>query len=220
MSTALADPSGGCGGSAFSLVTKWGYDFHEIGGYLVNVGKIVGRAFLFAALLFAAPAVNAGDRSIETFYGHFIGKTTTLVEGESARRNIGVEVQPVEDDDHAFTIEWDTVIARADGSTKASSYKILFQHTKRKAIYSSAMRVNVFGKRTPLDPMSGDPFVWARITGDTLTVFVLLITDAGSYEMQVYDRTLTGDKMMLRFSRVRDGEKLKEIIGTLTRVSD
>jgi len=182
--------------------------------------KIAIRSLFFAILLVAAPAAFAADRPIADFYGRFIGKTTIAAEGESAPRDIGVEIRPVEDDDNAFTIEWDTVITRADGSTKANSVKILFQHTKRDAIYSSAMRVNVFGKRTPLDPLSGDPFVWARLIGDTLTVFALLITDAGSYEMQVYDRTLNGDTLALRFSRVRDGEKLKEIIGALTRVAD
>jgi len=182
--------------------------------------KTATQALLLTVLLAASPAAFAADRPIEVFFGRFIGKTTIAAEGEAAPRDIGVEIRPVEDDDHDFTIEWDTVITRADGSTKANSDKILFQDTKRDAIYSSAMRVNVFGKRTPLDPLSGDPFVWARLIGNTLTVFALLITDAGSYEMQVYDRTLTGDSMALRFSRVRDGEKLKEIIGGLTRVAD
>jgi len=182
--------------------------------------KLFSRAFLFAFLFAAAAPAFAADPSIERFFGRFIGKTAIAIGGEKTPRDISVEIRPVDDDDDAFTIKWDTVITKADGSTKANSDKILFQDTKRDAIYSSAMRVNVFGKRTPLDPLSGDPFVWARVTGDTLTVFALLITDAGSYEMQVYDRTLTGDQMELRFSRVRDGEKLKEIMGALTRVAD
>jgi len=182
--------------------------------------KTASRALSLFLLLAASPEAIAADRPIEKFFGRFIGKTVVAVEGESAPRDIGVEIAAVKDDDHAFTIEWDTVITRANGSTKTSSVKILFQDTKREAIYSSAMRVNVFGKRTPLDPLSGDPYVWARLIGNTLTVFALLITDAGSYEMQVYDRTLDGDTMSLRFSRVRDGEKLKEITGTLTRVAN
>jgi hypothetical protein len=182
--------------------------------------KMTSRALLLATLLAVAPAAHAADHPIEHFFGRFIGKTTAAVDGESSPRDIGVEIRPVQDDDQAFTIQWDTVITPTDGSTKANSVNILFQHTKRDAIYSSAMRVNVFGKRTPLDPLSGDPFVWARLIGDTLTVFALLITDAGSYEMQVYDLTLDGDVMSLSFSRVRDGEKLKEITGTLTRVAN
>ncbi|MCP4318497.1 MAG: hypothetical protein GY789_21380 [Hyphomicrobiales bacterium] len=167
--------------------------------------------------LFAASNTWAADRPIEDFFGRYIGKTTVQAKGELVPRDLGVEIRP---QDNGFTVEWETVITRTDGSTKGTSYKILFQPTNRAPIYSSAMRVNVFGKLTPLDPLSGDPFVWGRITGDTLTVFALLITDEGSYEMQVYNRTLTDSGMDLVFSRVRDGEKLKEIRGILTRIED
>ncbi len=177
----------------------------------------IGRLLVLVTTFFLASNAFAADRPIEDFYGRYIGKTVVQAEGESVPRDIGVEIKP---EDNGFIVSWETVITRADGSTKGTSYRILFQPTKRGPIYSSAMRVNVFGKLTPLDPLSGDPFVWARITGDMLTVFALLITDEGSYEMQVYDRTLTKDGMNLRFSRIRDGEKLKEIIGVLTRVGE
>jgi len=48
---------------------------------------------------------------------------------------------------------------------------------------------------------------------------VLVITDEGGYEIQVYDRTLIAEGMSLRFSRVRDGKVLKQINGTLERVA-
>ena len=47
----------------------------------------------------------------------------------------------------------------------------------------------------------------------------MLVTDDGGYEMQVYDRTLTGDGMDLNFTRVRDGKTLKNITGSLLKFS-
>ena len=94
-----------------------------------------------------------------------------------------------------------------------------FIATKRPNIYSSAMKTNVFGGRQALDPLKGDPYVWARIDGQTLTQYVMIITDEGGYEMQTYERTLIASGMSLRFSRVRVGKVLKEVNGTLERVA-
>ena len=79
------------------------------------------------------------------------------------------------------------------------------------------MGVNLFGNPTPLDPMKGDPYVWSRITGDTLTVFSLLIDKNGGYEMQEYNRTLADGGLDLEYQRIRNGEKLKSIEVFLSR---
>ena len=81
------------------------------------------------------------------------------------------------------------------------------------------MKKNVFGKSVPLDPIKGEPYVWARIHGKTLTVHAMMVTDDGVYEMQVYDRTITGNGMDLKFSRVRDGKTPKLITGSLLKFS-
>ena len=65
--------------------------------------------------------------------------------------------------------------------------------------------------------MRGQPYVWARIQGDILSVFMMLITDDGGYEVHAYHRTLTTGGMKLRFT-VQHGDKtLKVIEGTLKK---
>ncbi len=76
---------------------------------------------------------------------------------------------------------------------KRKAYTIAFQPTQRPGVYSSAMRANVFGERVPMDPFKGDPFVWARLSGKTLSVYALIILADGGYDLQIYDRTLTPD---------------------------
>ena len=69
-----------------------------------------------------------------------------------------------------------------------------------------------------MDPMKGEPYAWARIEGNKLTVFVLIVTDDGGYEMQTFDRILTSDNNLnVKFSRIRDGEKFKSVETTLIR---
>ena len=119
-----------------------------------------------------------------------------------------------------FNVFWATVSTRADGELKRKSYSIDFRRTNRDNIYQSAMRKDVFGNDAPNNPMKGDPYVWARISGDTLSVYALIVTDDGSYDMQAYHRTLTPEGMKLRFSRTIEGEEKKVITGELKRVKN
>ena len=78
----------------------------------------------------------------------------------------------------------------------------------------------MFRAAIDMDPLAGLPFVWARIRGRTLTVHSLLVDNEGSYEIQTYDRTLTGDGMDLKFTRVRDGQPMRSVTGKLAKVDD
>ena len=77
---------------------------------------------------------------------------------------------------------------------------------------------DMFGNRVPLNPMAGEPYVWARIAGSTLSVFFLLITDNGSYDMQVYHRTLTAAGLDVHYTRFSEGEALRTIEAVLRRI--
>jgi len=160
---------------------------------------------------------RAEDMPIEAFFGDYVGQTISVVGGEMKKRDLSVSIKP---NDTAFTIGWTAITQKSSGKIKRKQYSIDFQPTKRRNIFSSAMKTNMFGHRQALDPLKGDPYVWARIIGATLTVYALLVSDDGGYEMQVYDRTLTDDGLHLRFSRVRDGKTLKLIEGTVIKTSE
>jgi len=67
------------------------------------------------------------------------------------------------------------------------------------------MKRNVFGHNVQLDPMKGEPYVWARVDGDTLSVYSMFVTENGGYEIQQFDRTLASGGLELDFKSVRDG---------------
>lgn len=181
--------------------------------------KILGHGpvlllYLLAALL--APATDAAPAGLENFYGEWVGTAVSDTGGEIAPRDIRATIAPQR---KGFSITWVLVVHKAAGKDKRSEVSVSFQPTKRPNIYSSAMRVDAFGNPVPLDPLRGDPYMWARIEGPMLTIYALIITDTGGYEMHAYERTLTpAGQMNLNYFRVVDGEVLRTVTGTLTRV--
>lgn len=171
---------------------------------------------LFLATALAGPASSA-ETSIEAFFGKYTGQTVTSGGDEFSKRDLSVNIKAA--GKGRFTIDWITFTRSASGERKRKEYSISFKPSERKNVFASAMKKNLFGKSVPLNPIKGEPYVWARIHGKTLTVHAMMVTDDGGYEMQVYDRTLTGDGMDLKFSRVRDGKILKQITGSLLKFS-
>jgi hypothetical protein len=170
-----------------------------------------------AVLLLAAGAARA--QGIDQFVGNYVGKATDIrSEDGEAGRDLSISITKGEDG-RTFVIEWGTVIWKAGNRPVQQKYKITFIPSERPNVYSAAMRKDMFGKYVPLDPMKGDPYFWARVAGNTLSVFYILITDEGGYEMQVYHRTLTApDKMRVEFKRIRDGVALRTITAELQKV--
>lgn len=172
--------------------------------------------FLASLLCLARPA-SADSPPYERFFGRFEGDVVVDTHGQMSTRETSVEIKP---DGRGFTVEWLTVSPKPDDKDARKAYSVKFRSTKREGIYASAVRTNLFGKAVPNDPLKGEPFVWAKISRDTLTVYTLLITNSGQYEMQVNERTLTRDGIDLQFSRVRDGELILTVIGRLKRVRE
>jgi len=179
------------------------------------VPRVAAILLVVLAFLGTSPAAFCEDAPVEAFLGTYQGRAISDQGEGLSVRDLGVSIKPA---DRGFLLKWTTITRRADGRLKRKSYAISFVSTRRTGIYASAMRRDKFGNRLPLDPLKGDPYVWARIIGNTLTVYALLIIEDGGYEIQVYDRTLSPEGLELRFSRFRDGEALRTITGSLVRM--
>ena len=164
-------------------------------------------ALLLPALAFAAP--------IGAFVGSYVGETDGTLDGETAPRDLSTTIALTED---GFSVTWTSVVYRRDGRRTEKTYTIEFLPSQRDGIYGSAMKVNVFGKQVPLDPLQGEPFVWARLEDDTLSVFSLIITEDGEYHLQEYHRTLADGGLELLFRRLTRGEQQREVRAYLEKV--
>ena len=158
--------------------------------------NLVSIMSLFVTLPNAAQADN-----ITPFLGAYTGSADFDENGTSVHRDMSAKIAETDD---GFSISW-------------TSDTIEFVPSARDGIYSSAMQTNVFGKQIPLNPLKGEPFVWSRIVGNTLTVFSLFINEAGNYEMQEYHRTLTEGGLDLEFRRFQNGEKVRAVETFLKR---
>lgn len=159
---------------------------------------------------------NISAASFDAFVGKYTGSATQLVEGEMKLRDMNVSISPTK---KGFQVIWASTAKKNDGRLKKRQYTINFVESERPDIFASAMRVNIFGGTEALDPMQGDPFVWARIHDNVLTIYALIILENGSYEMQTYDRKLVDEGLELIFRRHRDGVELKKIHALLKRMS-
>lgn len=156
----------------------------------------------------------ADHTPFEKFYGDYAGETAYDVDGIEYKRDLSASIKALKD---GFNVAWKTTTHKPGSKPKEKSYSIDFVSTDREHVYSSAMKADLFGGREALDPMKGDPYVWAKVNGRTLTIFALLVTDDGGYEMLVYKRTLTADGLELDFTRLRDNEPLRSINATLIK---
>ncbi|UWR22959.1 hypothetical protein [Sulfitobacter sp. S190] len=166
-----------------------------------------------ACLVFlGATAVYAAD--VERFVGHYEGTADAAIDGELKPRELSTTIEMTKE---GFHVTWTSLIYKADGTVKENSYDIDFIPTDRPHIFGSAMQVNVFGKRIPLNPLQGEPFVWSRFEGDTFTLYSLFINAEGGYEMQEYHRTLADGGLDLLFQRIENGVARKKVTAFLAR---
>ncbi|NRB04658.1 MAG: hypothetical protein HRU30_15505 [Rhodobacteraceae bacterium] len=146
---------------------------------------------------------------IARFVGDYEGMAQILrADGTAQARNMSVAIDETSE---GFSVNWTSGTRRADGSLKTKSYEIDFKPSAREGIFAAAQKKNIFGHAVQLDPMKGEPYVWAQIIDDTLTVYSLYVTDDGGYEMQQYDRTLAEGGLNLNFQIIKNGEPLRSV---------
>lgn len=172
------------------------------------------RKFAVCILLCGCAATSHAD-AIDPFVGSYVGETRDVRGGSEVKRDLSVDVSKTGD---GFRVQWKTTKFSPSGKAKTKSYDIEFVPSERRNVYSSAMKTNVFGGRVPLDPMKGDPYVWARIDGRVLIVHALLITERGDFEVLTYRRRLVEDGLVLEFDRMGHGSERRRIEARLERV--
>lgn len=164
-------------------------------------------ALLVAGLL--CLAAQAARAEIERFVGRYHGSAEIVnADGSASPRDMSVTITETE---KGFSVKWTTITHKSRGRLKEATYDVNFVPTDRPGVFAAAMKRNLFGHETQLDPMKGEPYVWARIVDETLTVFSLFVNDAGGYELQQFDRTLANGGLMLEFSRISNGEEMRTV---------
>ena len=178
----------------------------------------LGRKFRSATGILAVTLCVAGSAiqaQVDRFVGSYEGSAEVVdADGTTKHRDMSVEIA---DTKEGFTVRWTSVTYRPNGTSKEKSYTIDFEPSDRDGIFSAAMKRNVFGHNVQMDPMKGEPYVWARIEGDTLSVFSIFVTENGGYDIQQFDRTLADGGLQLEFRSLTDGAVKREVSTFLKR---
>jgi hypothetical protein len=165
-------------------------------------------------LALALPAA-AADLNIKAFFGKFTGSGIAQSEDSiyfaTTVRDTDVEIGPTPD---GFRMVWTTVLRQGGDPSKPN-----VRRRQTTMDFTQQVQLNQF-KAKPGEGIPPGGQAWARINGNTLTVYIFGVDENGMYEIQSYARTLTGAGMDLIFSRIKDGEETRTVKAKLTRMAN
>lgn len=173
---------------------------------------------MVVALMLVAGQASAQNVSIKAFFGVWQGsalsESNISTHFRVSARDLDVEIRPF--GAGGFTVHWATVLRqKGDPSAPAEVLK-----EAQVAFIVDESRRNVWQAATQGDPIQGKGYYWARLEGQTLSVYALGVGQDGTAELQIYRRTLTGSGMELEFTRNVDGEAIRTAKGRLIKFAD
>jgi len=176
--------------------------------------SLIAKTLLLLGIATAPMSAAGATSELEQFFGKYAGPAVTDEQGSITNRDLRVEISPHK---QGFTVRWVSQSWLGGGEVKRKNYIIDFYPTTRPHIFQAGMRTDKFGHQVPLDPMRGEPYIWARVAGPSLFIHALHVLEDGGYEVQTYVRTATTQGLNIQYSRRRDGKLLRSVTGLLKR---
>lgn len=188
-----------------------------------RAGRRAALSWLLALPLLAVAAsavADAGaDAGADDGLAGFVGSFRGEAQGESSDRffvssyrDVRVELRR---EGEGFRLAWSTLIRGGDEEAGAAP-----RLRRSELHFVPGPAPGTWRTAAAAEPFTGQPGAWAVLAGNRLTVEVLAIDKAGDWELQTYERTLEGDVMSLRFSRLAPGRPELVVTGRLTRQPD
>jgi hypothetical protein len=180
-------------------------------------------ALLLTLTMVCAAAPAARSASLEPFFGSYVGvaQVENLDGGEVRRRDMDIVIEPYKRG--GFKIHWVNVTLvngqRAVPGVERRVQTVLFEPAEDRAFFVEVQEGNPFREREETRPMRGDPVRWASLDDQGLHVYSFVVLEDGSYELQIYDRTLTDIGIDISFRRILDGRTVRQISGTTARAN-
>ena len=167
---------------------------------------------LIGAILAASPAFGQGGLP-ESFHGDWQGKELTVDDGsadlEATAEDLSVRIAP---DGSGFRMHW-TALSRdgSGGPLARHPVEARFAPADRPGVFvfdseQSSLLLRLFGDPATSNPLEGEPLLWARLDGETLSVYGLAINPDGSFDLYQHVRTLTSEGMTARHTHRTERE--------------
>lgn len=171
------------------------------------------QRLVLPGLLFVIFSASAPAAELEDFFGRWKGAAIIEQVSESgdfqySSRDLDVTIRPAT---QGFSITWTSEKRAADGLLERRSGNRSFFRSGGE-LFESEMRL-----RKGLSFQRS----WARLTKNSLIIYVLEVDERGVYELSRYMRRLISpEKMTLGYTRDLDGRLVRAITGELARVPD
>ena len=149
--------------------------------------------------------------SIADFVGHFRGEAQVQAGDRFFIQQLRDAEVDLRSEADGFVLSWNTVIYYDE----ADRTKVRRRNAEMRFV--AGPKPNQFRSLDPLEAFAEKPAAWAYINGKTLVVHVLSILSDGNYELQTYERSLSGNVMTLHFFRVFPGRPELVVAGRLQR---
>ena len=167
---------------------------------------------LIGVILAASPAFGQGALP-ESFYGDWQGEELTVEEGSTALNVTAKDLSVrIELDDGGFRMSW-TALSRegSDGTLARDPVEARFEPTDRPGVFAfdseqSSLLLGLFGDPSTSNPLEGEPLLWARLDGETLSVYGLTVNADGGFDLYQHVRALTNDGMTARYTHRTEHE--------------
>ncbi len=154
----------------------------------------------------------AADTAIDDFSGRWQGKVL-----RQAGNGVATGLDPRElvvhmrVDDDGIELRW-AAISMADaegGQLTLDQMQAAFEPTDGPGVFTARkIKSRLLGKTRTGNPIEGKPFVWARHTGSTFTVYTLQIGTDGGYYLDQYSLTLIEGGLALDFLKLLPNGRL------------
>ncbi len=168
---------------------------------------------LAALLIVGFIDTASADASLKKFFGSYSGygfaqdsKGPFL----NTERDFELAIRPLEPD--GFEVSWTTV--KRKGSNPNALKTVMSRHASS---FRPAGKPGIYHDVTNGNPLEGGLLSWARLQGDFLTVYRLVIQESGIPELHIYRRMRTAKGLELLFNALRGDKIVRTVRGRYKR---
>jgi hypothetical protein len=171
------------------------------------------RLWLAVLLVLGFVDIATAKADMRDFYGEYKGYGFAEdVNGPfiSTEREFELTIAPLEPD--GFEIFWTTVKRKGDSPNSLEA-----SVSRSWARFRPSDTPDIYHAQENGAPLAGGILSWARVQGNLLTVYRLVVEPNGVPELHVYRRMMTARGLELYFTAVRDGKVVRTVRGRYTR---
>jgi len=170
----------------------------------------------------AGPVAAQDGDPVGPFVGTYVGTAEVFGPDGTLEERRDMDIVVVDEPRGGFTIRWINVTL-VDGRRDVPGVErrldeVRFMEGESPGRFVEEVRGSLFERRRAVEPLEGDPIVWARIDGDSLGIFNFVLRDDGAYALQTYERILTDVGMDIVYRSIVEGEVIRRIEGRTVRV--